>query len=238
MRDLEWDGCVNVRDLGGLPTVDGRRLRRGAVVRSDHPSRLTASGWAALRDHGVRTIVSLQTELTDPGSYSLANPPLRASLVAGLEGRVIHLQDGDDAEFATRWLGTGLTNTPVFFPDSFARWPDRYAAALRAVASAPDGGVVVHCAGGCDRTGSVVLLLLALLGVQPEAVAADYLRSRDRVHATDPDYIETADRALADAGLDPGVFLAELLDGLDADAVVRSGGLTDLEIDALRDRLL
>ena len=238
MRDLQWDGCVNVRDLGSLPTMDARRLRRGAVVRSDHPSKLTASGWAALHDHGVHTIVSLQTEFTDPGSYALANPPLREFLLAGLDRRLVYLLDGDDAEFATHWLGTGLTNTPVFFTDAFARWPERYAAALRAIASADVGGVLVHCAGGCDRTGGVVLLLLALLGVQPEAIAADYLRSRDRVRATDPEYIETADRALADAGVDSSAFLAELLDGLDAEAVVRSGGLTDTEIDALRDRLL
>ena len=32
-RALDWDGCVNVRDLGGLPTEDGGRTRPGAVVR-------------------------------------------------------------------------------------------------------------------------------------------------------------------------------------------------------------
>ena len=30
-RDLDWDGCVNARDLGGLPTA--RRRRRRAAAR-------------------------------------------------------------------------------------------------------------------------------------------------------------------------------------------------------------
>ncbi|WP_219463401.1 tyrosine-protein phosphatase, partial [Nonomuraea rhizosphaerae] len=46
MTDLSWDGCHNVRDLGGLPAGPGRRTRRGAVVRSDTPDRLTEAGWA------------------------------------------------------------------------------------------------------------------------------------------------------------------------------------------------
>ena len=97
--------------------------------------------------------------------------------------------------------------------------------------------MVVHCAGGCDRTGSVVLLLLALVDVEPDAIASDYLRSRDRVRATDPGYVETADRP-GGAGIDSLEFLNRMLADLDAEAVVRTGGLTDAEIDALRDRLL
>src|ERR1041384_4214793 len=57
MGDLTWDGCVNVRDLGGLG-----RLRPGAVVRMEAPHRLTEDGWAAAWAHGVRTFVDLRDE--------------------------------------------------------------------------------------------------------------------------------------------------------------------------------
>ncbi|HEY6032238.1 MAG TPA: tyrosine-protein phosphatase, partial [Gaiellaceae bacterium] len=59
-RALAWDGCVNVRDLGGLPTEDGGVTLRGAVVRSDNARRLSDAGWQALLDHGVRTVVDLR----------------------------------------------------------------------------------------------------------------------------------------------------------------------------------
>jgi hypothetical protein len=32
---LRWEGCFNVRDLGGLPVAGGGRIRPGALVRAD-----------------------------------------------------------------------------------------------------------------------------------------------------------------------------------------------------------
>ena len=46
-RELAWDGCVNVRDLGGLGQV-----RPGSVVRMEAPGRLTEAGWAAAWAYG------------------------------------------------------------------------------------------------------------------------------------------------------------------------------------------
>ena len=60
-RVLVWDGCNNVRDLGGLRTCAGVTTRWKAVVRSDSPARLTAAGWAALYGYGIRTIITLRT---------------------------------------------------------------------------------------------------------------------------------------------------------------------------------
>src|SRR6476661_685189 len=41
-RHLQWEGCRNVRDLGGLGGI-----RLGALVRADSLARLTLAGWAA-----------------------------------------------------------------------------------------------------------------------------------------------------------------------------------------------
>ena len=61
-RHLDWQGCHNARDLGGLPTADGRATRWGAAVRADAPDQLSADGWAALEAHGIRTIVDLRND--------------------------------------------------------------------------------------------------------------------------------------------------------------------------------
>ena len=47
-RYLGWDACYNARDVGGYPTEDGRRTRRGVLVRSDD-SRLLGQLEALLR---------------------------------------------------------------------------------------------------------------------------------------------------------------------------------------------
>ena len=47
-RDLVWDGCLNVRDLGGLATENGGRTRFGSVIRADSVGLLSPDGWQAL----------------------------------------------------------------------------------------------------------------------------------------------------------------------------------------------
>ena len=70
-RDLVWDGCLNVRELGGLPTQDGGETRLGAVVRADSVRLLSDEGWRALIDHGIRTVIDLR------GDHERAEDPPR-----------------------------------------------------------------------------------------------------------------------------------------------------------------
>ena len=80
-RLLEWEGCLNARDLGGYETEDGRETRWGTVVRSDCPAALTEAGRAALAGYGVRAIVDLRlpaelaedpNPFADPGDHGIA----------------------------------------------------------------------------------------------------------------------------------------------------------------------
>src|SRR4051794_24370980 len=60
-RGVTVDGALNVRDLGGLTTTDGRQVRRGCVLRADALSYLTDAGVATLLDDiGVRLIIDLR----------------------------------------------------------------------------------------------------------------------------------------------------------------------------------
>src|SRR5687768_9693952 len=59
-RRLLWTGCLNVRDLGGFSTADGRETAWRSIVRADALSKLTPEGCDALRAYGVRTIVDLR----------------------------------------------------------------------------------------------------------------------------------------------------------------------------------
>ena len=52
-------------------------------------------------------------------------------------------------------------------------FPERIAQVFAAIAAA-DGPVLIHCAGGRDRTGMVCSMLLALAGVEAAAIAANY----------------------------------------------------------------
>lgn len=172
-RILDWEGCNNVRDLGGLKTTDGRLTRLGAIVRSDSPSRLTDKGWKALYDYGVRTIITLRT-------HGMVEPELDFKSPYG-DIHVIQapIEDITDDEFLERYALTDLWGTPMYFTDAYERWPDRHAAVITAIARAKPGGVLFHCIRGHDRTGIITLLLLSLAGVTPEETLTDYELSKD-----------------------------------------------------------
>jgi protein-tyrosine phosphatase len=157
------------RDLGGIRTTDGRTIRPGALVRAgslDH-----VEDWTALHELGVRTLIDLRND------DERASAPAPAGITA------LHLPlDGiDDRDFWDEWASDWRFGTPVYYGPHLTRFPERSVAVVEAIAGARPGGVLFHCMGGRDRTGMIAMLVLTLVGVAPEDVAADY-----ELSATDP----------------------------------------------------
>lgn len=221
-RKLNWDGCINVRDLGGLPTRDGHTTRRGAVVRSDTPSRLTAAGWSALYDYGIRTIITLRTDGMVEDDLDVTPP------YADLVTVQVAIEDVTDTEFVRQWASTNFWGTPLYYRDALQRWPERHVAAIAAIAQAQPGGVLFHCIRGYDRTGIIALLLLALVGVIPDAIIADYEMSVDPYR----------EELLAAAHTSTREVMLYTLAWLDAESYLLGGGLSHSDLEAVRARLL
>jgi protein-tyrosine phosphatase len=99
---------------------------------------------------------------------------------------------------------------------------------MRAIAQAQPGGVLFHCIRGHDRTGIIALLLLALAGVAPDDIVADYELSLD----------PERDALLARQGTSTREVILATLAGLDAEAYLRAGGLSEADLVAVRGRLL
>jgi len=174
-RHLEWEGCFNVRDLGGLPTADGRTTRSGAVLRADALDGLTAAGRAALTAHGIRTVIDLRSD--DERGCDAAPRPASASTID------LPLDGTGDREFWRVWQSGPQFGTPLYYRPHLDRFPERSAAVLSAIAGAEPGGVAFHCGGGRDRAGQIAMLLVSLVGVAPEDIATDYALSTERLRA-------------------------------------------------------
>ena len=221
-RILNWEGCNNVRDLGGLCTSDGRTTCPGAIVRSDTPSRLTAAGWSALHAYGIRTIITLRTYGMTEDELDFTSP------YADIVNIQAEIEDITDQEFVEKWVNTSFWGTPLYFRDTLQRWPERHAAVFSAVARAQPGGVLFHCIRGYDRTGIISLLLLGFAGVLPDEIVADYELSADPVR----------DKVLARENTSVRESILGTLDGFDFDGYLRAGGATQADLDAVRARLL
>jgi len=222
-RILHWQGCNNVRDLGGMETSNGCKTRWGAIVRGDQPAKLTETGWDALYKHGIRTIVSLRTHGFDEKDHPVVTPPYSDINVVSVE-----IEDVTHQDFVEKWATSDLWGTPLYWTDALTHWPHRHAAALQAITQAQPGGVYFHCIRGYDRTGIIAFLTLSLAGVSLKDITADYEVSVDSVR----------DKLLAGRNTNTYEVIKQTLAGIDIKNYLLSGGMTQSDITALRTRLL
>ncbi len=160
MRELDWDGLHNARDLGGIGAVVP-----GRIFRTPRLDGLSHHGFRAMVDDGVRTIIDLRN----------ASEVAPMDLPPGVTRLAMPIEDDADDAFVAEW--GGRLNSPAYYPDVVERWPHLFVRVFHAIAAAEAGGIVVHCAGGRDRTGLIVAMLLQLAGVPDDAIVADYSAS-------------------------------------------------------------
>jgi protein-tyrosine phosphatase len=183
--------------------------RRRALIRSEAVDRLSAAGWRALREYGVRTIIDLREEdelSAAPGNGAYARD--------GVETLHIPLDRiADDPEFWDDWMHGPQFGTPLYYAPFVERFPERIEQVLDAIEQAQPGGVLFHCVGGRDRTGLVAIAALTVAGVASEVIADDYARGADRAHTHDPMY----DEFLAERGTSARELVTQLAESLDLD---------------------
>lgn len=250
-RRIEIDGALNARDLGGIETADGRRVREGLVYRMDSPQFLTETGARQLlEERGLRTVVDLRypRESTEEGIGLLAvdhvvhvNIPIASSerqtapgLREMLEAAAGRPLDEVRAEYYRGYFTTADGAAIVSAISELLR-PNATPA-------------LIHCAAGKDRTGSVVAVLLSALGVPNEAVIEDYAASDpavagivQRLHELGT-YAEIDQSSVALQGSTPETMRL-LLDWIEqsyggARQFLLDRGLSESDLDRLADLLL
>jgi protein-tyrosine phosphatase len=237
-RRLDWDACFNVRDLGGYPLPNGRETRWGAIVRADTLARLTPTGCAALINYGIRTIIDLRR----PSEQEVSPNPFAHS--GSHDITCLNLSFVGPANAPTDRVET-LSES---YKGRLDRFSSQIAAIMSAIARADAGTVLVFCMGGQDRTGLISALLLELVGVARETVAADYAMTAERFHEAVADYLENGpgDRAERERSLTWGFpraeYMLDVLSYLDtryggAERYLLTAGVSSAEIAALRQRL-
>jgi protein-tyrosine phosphatase len=231
-RRIELAGVLNLRDVGGYPVQGGGSVRWRTLFRSDALHRLDPAAVAAVTALGLRSVIDLRTQ----PEVDLAPSP------AG--GRVTHVP-----------LLTGdLPEVPLSLSDLYHHLVDERGEQIGGAIAALCGGdampALVHCSAGKDRTGVVIALILAVLGVPDEVIAADYALSAAYL---DPDQTPVISQLQASTGLgdelisgllsSPPELILNALDmtrerGGSVDGYLRGHGLTDAALGRLRAALI
>ncbi|QYN36862.1 tyrosine-protein phosphatase [Pseudonocardia sp. DSM 110487] len=236
-RWLALEGLDNIRDVGGLPLRGGGSTRRGVLLRSASLRYCTPSDITHLvEEFGLRLVLDLRTQRERERHVS----PV-ALAEAGIETVPLSFIPEDGRELPeTEDDVDPLTHIYLGYLRDRA---DNVVTAVRRLAAA--GPTLVHCAAGKDRTGVFVALVLDAVGVERDAVVADYALTGERLEALFRRWTAASGEPMP-ADLTPHLPRAEamaaVLDHLDAEHGGAAGwllahGLEEDVLARLRERL-
>ncbi|RPD71396.1 hypothetical protein L226DRAFT_468697 [Lentinus tigrinus ALCF2SS1-7] len=178
---VQVEGIFNIRDFGaGYPTsgtaataTASGRVKPLHLFRSGEPTRITPLGIEQLRALGVKKIFDLRADI-EIAKYKTATPEIegvevvRASILeetldpVGLAAKLQEFAEDEADAFIKLYTGilkecgSALEKVLVHLRDN------------------PDAPCLVHCTAGKDRSGLFSAVILKLLGVADEDIAADY----------------------------------------------------------------
>ena len=263
VRNYDFQSIYNFRDFGGYAGLDGRAVKSGRLFRSAHLAALTEADRAAIAELGIDLVVDLRyaperkkqpSRFPDPKPEVHEypdSPERRAAKTAPHEAFLEHeLYSADDAHNYMMRSYTARPHDPGF--------QNIFADTLRFMANAKTdeaSGVLVHCAAGKDRTGTLCALIQSALGVSREDIMADYMLTLEAVDiekiigpaaarftqrfgrqidaealwpmfGVDPDFLDASLKGMVDA--------SGSMDGYITDKI----GLSQAELDRLRMRYL
>jgi protein-tyrosine phosphatase len=172
-RSVALGGVYNVRDLGGVPTQDGRLLRPGLLFRASSLHRLTDE--EAWREFGAASVIDLRYQ-REIDAFPLPD----------------FIEDVTHAPvLPDTWQGTGRTSRDESPEEHLAFVYDcmldlgahTVREILEQLAEPEAFPAIFFCMAGKDRTGFVAAVLLSLLGVADADIVEDFTLSGDEVIA-------------------------------------------------------
>ena len=180
----------NLRDAGGWPTADGRRVRRGVLFRSTALDRLDEADADAVVALGIRSVVDFRTSLERENQPDRVLEGVRSLLEDVLADSEIAVPAQMAAFFrepaqALAFLESGQGDAAMRSAyREFITLPSArrgLATFYRLLLDDEDLPVLYHCTTGKDRTGWATAALLTLLGVSEEDVYREYLLTNEQL---------------------------------------------------------
>jgi len=188
-RNFDFQSIYNFRDFGGYKGLDGRAVKSGRLFRSAHLAALTEEELNAIGKLSLDLVVDLRhaperkrqpSRFPKPQPHVLEYPDAPEAQTAKVAPHEAFLEHKlYSAEDAHGYMLRSYTARP-----HDAGFKTIFAQTLRFMASAETddpAGVLVHCAAGKDRTGTLCALIQSVLGVSREDIMADYMLTLEAV---------------------------------------------------------
>lgn len=189
-RIKSFDTIFNFRDFGGYETQDGGRLSEGKLFRSAHLNNTNESDLAQIADLNIGLVVDLR--------YAPERARQPSKWPAHQETRVLAYPDPKDSDSAKVAPHEAFMQHDLHKPEdarnymlgSYKARPDEagyrqiFGDTLRHMANTGDP-ILVHCAAGKDRTGTLCAVIKGALGVDKDTIMEDFMLTMKAIQVDD-----------------------------------------------------
>lgn len=180
MTDIHFKTITHFRELGGLPTEDGRTIRHGFFFRCGELSHVSAEEQEKLAALNISKVFDLrgrdesERDVDVEGNYEYVSLPAKGTALSKRDKLYVNT-----ASYFDRFLYMNEGRYNYFLHDFSMGYldipynKDCVQPILRSLdAHKP---ILLHCFAGKDRTGVLAMIISAALGCSYETCKADYM---------------------------------------------------------------
>jgi len=180
-RRISIHSIVNFRDLGGIPTKDGRAMQWGKIYRAGDLSNLSKKETEYFNSLGIKTIVEFRNDkeikkkpnkLPKESVINYVRVPIgdeSGNVQEALKKQV--LKNRRNADFDSQAF---VKNVYKEFIDDYAK---QYIPLMQLLLDENNYPLLFHCTAGKDRTGLGAALIMGAVGVDKKIIMDDFMLS-------------------------------------------------------------
>lgn len=194
-REINLKKAYNFRDLGGIPTTDGKHTKWGLIYRSGEIAELSKEDLAYMQELGLKTILDLRSdeEIEEKPDMYPANVAWKHLPIGdmGKQSKMKEMmktiQEADPETFSADEL---MEAASVQFVNSTNNFKILFEELLDE--NSERTPLLYHCTAGKDRTGFSSAFILRALGVDEQTVIDEYVLSNYFRYEHNEDMVEKA----------------------------------------------
>lgn len=188
IKEIKVSGGRNIRDLAQYTTIDGKKMKKGLVIRSARLDKMSNKNRNRFfKEHNISTVVDFRNEVEVEEGRKVIFPDhivhhhisilSKAFFGISHEKKMSKItyqisKEIKDDSYIRQYMVNMYKNI-IFEEYSQKKFREFFDVLL----SNRDGAILYHCTGGKDRTGMASMFILTILGVSKEDILADYTAS-------------------------------------------------------------